>query len=511
MGNGKSLRDALAIDGISLWDVIAPIMAVNYVPRALSLSNKTPTIFHSLWPYLSFGKAMLLGSIAGLSSNKIESINLPTEPYFLFLGFNKYMYRDVLQPIEEELKDKKNIHTVRLRDLEAASRAISLEIDRHKGKLDKSATTAIARDAQRLRLRLRQGFNEILRDGSLPEVIRTENSSLWPQLRNDFKHLSLVLMPRLLCHLAIARHILTNNRPRLVVSPDVADPRTRIYCLLARQLHIPSLDVQFGLYGPESVEWQFLVADQVAVWGETSLGVMIGHGIPPDIIKITGSPRQDLMAIPSGTSSGDEQQAGNKGLIPRSALAVLFASTYSLGIHDAISPAALKSTKSAVFNLCNRADCNLTVKPHPLEDSRDLEKLAANMKRVTIADPAEDIRELIKKCDCFITLGSTATVDAIVARKLVIQPVFTASGSCSDIFSKSGAILVANSIEEFDHYLQKVSTNSPEEILNELEPARQAFLDAWVFKADGKSSRRVADLGLEMAGFQILSEGSVSA
>jgi hypothetical protein len=133
------------------------------------------------------------------------------------------------------------------------------------------------------------------------------------------------------------------------------------------------------------------------------------------------------------------------------------------------------------------------------------------MQRATIADSAGDIRQLIKECDCFITLGSTATVDAIVARKLVIQPMFRPVASCSDIFSKSGAILVANSIEEFDQYLHEASINSPEVMLDGLEPARQAFLLAWFFKVDGGSSKRVANLGLEMAGFQVVSDEPVSA
>jgi CDP-glycerol glycerophosphotransferase (TagB/SpsB family) len=301
-------------------------------------------------------------------------------------------------------------------------------------------------------------------------------------------------------HLAIAKNILINNRPRLVISPDGADPRTRIYCLLARQLKIPSLEVQFGLYGPESVEWQFFIANQLAVWGETSLGIMLDHGVPPKSIKITGSPRHDFMAVFSGTSSTYKLQTSNTTVIPQRTLTILFASTYSLGLHDTINPDALKSTKKAVFNLCSQANLNLIVKPHPLEDPLELEKLAAGMQRVTIADPSEDIRELIKKCDCFITLGSTATTDAIIARKLVIQPFFNAKASCSDIFSKSGAILLANSIEEFDLYLQEALMGSPEKLLNKLESARQEFLLAWLFKVDGGASRRVAKLGLEMAG-----------
>lgn len=464
LANGTTVRDRFVIDEISLWDVIAPILAVDYVPRALSMASTSPSFLQWMRPYLSACKAAFQDSLTVFKRDRFKIINWPEEPYFLFLGFNEYMHRDVLQPIETELHDKNYAQIVRLCDFSATGNAIPLEVNRQKGKLDNDATAVICRDEKRLREKLNITINDINRDGSFPEVVRNSKISLWPQLRNDFNRLFLVILPRLMRHMAIARYILINKRPRLVFSPDVADPRTRIFCLLARQLRIPSIEVQFGLYDSESVAWRFFVADQIAVWGETSCGVMLGHGVPANKIVITGSPRHDIMAKSSGYSDTDTQSISGPVVNIHGTYTILFASTYSLGSHDTIDPEALKSTKKAVFSLSQLSNCRLIVKPHPLEDSRELQALTAGRHRIAIADPAEDIRDLIKKCDCFITLGSTATADAIIARKLIIQPIFDAMASCSDVFSKSGAIIVVNSIEEMYHIIEKASLGTPEDI-----------------------------------------------
>ena len=53
----------------------------------------------------------------------------------------------------------------------------------------------------------------------------------------------------------------------------MADLRTRLFCLAGRVLGIPLLEVQFGLYAEDSVEWQFLVAERVAALAKQMAGL----------------------------------------------------------------------------------------------------------------------------------------------------------------------------------------------------------------------------------------------
>jgi len=73
--------------------------------------------------------------------------------------------------------------------------------------------------------------------------------------------------------LALTRYILKDHHPAIIISEDVADLRTRLFCLAGRVLGIPLLEVQFGLYAEDSVEWQFLVAERVAALAKQMAGL----------------------------------------------------------------------------------------------------------------------------------------------------------------------------------------------------------------------------------------------
>ena len=44
-------------------------------------------------------------------------------------------------------------------------------------------------------------------------------------------------------------------------------------------------------------------------------------------------------------------------------------------------------------------------------------------QNIIFASKSDDIRDLINVCDVFVSLGTTATVDAMIAKKLIICPI----------------------------------------------------------------------------------------
>ena len=88
-------------------------------------------------------------------------------------------------------------------------------------------------------------------------IIRDGDRCMWDRLEYVFNRFFRADLPLFVPQAVVAQHILKNHRPALVISPDVADPRTRVYTLLCRQMGIPCMEVQFGLAGDEGIEWQF--------------------------------------------------------------------------------------------------------------------------------------------------------------------------------------------------------------------------------------------------------------
>jgi len=494
--NGRTLSEMLTLQGLSLWDVVAPTLAMGSVYKVLRLSTQQPSIGQKVRPYVSWAKHKAL-ELFTIRQNLPESPQWPSGPVFLFLGFSPYIYRDVLQPVVAQLAERQEIRSVSLydRDNLLATPHLARE-DGFQSIWQHWKDDKVKAQARGLRRELKLAVTELRSTGTLAKIIRDGDKSLWPQMKDTFTWLFRVFLPRMLPQIAIAMHIIRKYCPRLTISPDAADPRTRIYCLLSRQLGIPSLNIQFGIYGLNSIEWQFMVEDRVAAWGAKSREVFLAHGVPIKKITMTGSPRHDCMVkVPDS----EVDRIRTELRIPRKCVMVVFASKYN--VPDLFDPNTLASLKKEVFQAADQvAGLCLVVKPHPVEDVQETRRLAKGCRNILFADQATDIRKLTKACDAFVTLGTTATLDALIAGKLVIWPDFPSMNSLDNLFVEKGAFLLPRSTEELVRNMETVVNGSCERVLNDLEPARESFLRKWVYRLDGLASARIEALALRMAG-----------
>jgi len=329
-------------------------------------------------------------------------------------------------------------------------------------------------------------------------MIPDADRHLLTNFKNLFNRFFKAYLPRIVPRAVVARHILENHHPAVVITPDTADSRTRVYTLLCRLMSIPCMDVQFGLTGDEAIEWRFVAADCVAVWGDFSKEAMLKQKVSEKRIIIAGSPRHDrLINLPKSKVKSKRAMLG----VPEKSAMVVLASTYCLKTHDKYSdPKILRAMKQAVFDAADKTQgIYLVIKPHPCENVRETRALLGKSKNVIFVERQSDIRELIKICDAFISFGSTATMDALIADKLTICPIFP-GWVFSDIFKNSGAVLVPESGEEIMNIFKMVANGSDVDTKARLEPARQDFLKRYVYRTDGMAAARVEALALKMAG-----------
>ena len=74
--------------------------------------------------------------------------------------------------------------------------------------------------------------------------------------------------PLLVNQIILAKAIIKKQKPLLLVSSDVADIRARVFTLVAKQENISTLELQYGSCENNSLEWKFLLANHIAVWGK---------------------------------------------------------------------------------------------------------------------------------------------------------------------------------------------------------------------------------------------------
>ena len=153
--------------------------------------------------------------------------------------------------------------------------------------------------------------------------------------------------------------------------------------------------------------------------------------------------------------------------------------------------------KNAVFDAFR--DCPnafLLVKPHPVENEPETKALIRNAKNITQVSRESDIRELITVCDNFISFGSTATIDALIADKTTMCPIFP-GWVFSNFFNKSNSVIIPTSAAETKAFVHDI-VNGSERKFNLDKKARRAFLKKHIFELDGNSTTRIVKIILQM-------------
>jgi hypothetical protein len=291
-------------------------------------------------------------------------------------------------------------------------------------------------------------------------------------------------MPMLLYYVIASKKILTKWDFSSVVSPDVADSRARIFGLIAQAKAIPWMDIQFGIYGREAVEWCFAISDIVAVWGKTSRDLLVELGVEPNKLFIPGSPRFDYI----GRYNSHARRSGSTRL--------LFASMYSHASYGDIGDfrAILEGIKKSIFEISKKiADVDLIVKFHPIEDEQLTRSIASDPASITWVNGKTDIRDQIRYCDVFITLGSTSTIDALIAGKIVIYPAYNGLVWWDDIYINAGVVLVAKNEPEFLNLISEICNDGAEKLMEGMDAKRKRFLEEYIYTRDGNASRRIVD------------------
>jgi hypothetical protein len=299
-------------------------------------------------------------------------------------------------------------------------------------------------------------------------------------------------IPILTIYVEAALKILNGSKVKNIISADFSDPRVRVFTALANKMGIQTIDVQFGMLEKvnSNFEWGFCRSKKISVWGEYASKELIAAGIPAQNIFITGSPKHDYIKEYFFNSfMGRQSDYESKGKKP----IVLFASAYEPikgRDHNAATP--IRHIKESVVELTQaHPDIEFIVKPHPLEDEVDLQRLFSECSNVTVLSRREEIRKYIKECDIFIGLGTAATIDAILLGKKIICPRYQ-DFYLNDIFIESGCGIEVKNLSEL---IASV-------VFRQDDPRKSSVLQNRFIKdislpVDGLATKRLAKLCME--------------
>lgn len=483
-----SVQELLTVEGISVWDMMAAELALFLIPDGLAKRKRRESIWQLLVPYFRLIKYAFWKKAP---VNTGDCSKWPSGNTALFLGFTPYMARDVLQPVIDLMLKEDGLVPVLLLESPPATGSVAV----HSVQGHRSLETV--NEARELAKAIRKASSILCGNDSYRQLFADSESGsrLWPKVKHGvtraFWIRASIFLPDTI---AVARHILTTHRPAVIVSIDVADPRTRVYSLIGKTMGIPTVQVQSGPVDQGVVEWRFLLDDVVVAQGNQAKDVFLSHGVPPEKIHVLGSPRYDNLTKANEKEIGAFRQRFN---VAHGNRTVVFASSYSLDIFEnnlAEAMTLLKVMKKAMFEAVAAVPgVTLIVKPHPLENVEETKALVGDHSRIKFALPREDIRPLIAASDALFTLGSTCTLDGLILGKPTICPAFPGWGFC-DLFIETGAVQGPRSQIEIVESLQEIVADAGLGILQRHAQRRSEYLTS-VVRDEGKgATRRITDL-----------------
>ncbi|MFL2980890.1 MAG: CDP-glycerol glycerophosphotransferase family protein [Methylophilaceae bacterium] len=494
--NGKSLSQALTIDGIPYWDVFAPELARAYLPAAMAETSYSELISQLTKPILVKAK-YFIRDLTRLYKHRNEYNGKSLTNTILCLDFMPQQSRDVVQPVVSYLAKNQDKQIISLRDSKWPSHKEVLNSNEVRRTTWSFWSKDLSYKINNLNKQLRLIKKSLMNSGQLEQIISLNEPDLRIRIQRAINRLFIGEFASLIRHGVLSKHILEKQLPSLLIAGDTNDPRTRIYMLQCKKLGIPCLALQFGLINSAAIEWRFFPADLVAVWGNDSKKTLISHGISPNQIVMTGSPRNDSLYNFSDSQTGSIKK---KLGIPEGSPIVLLASTFTLSSYDKLynDPELLKAMKKAVFDsIDDFENIYLIVKPHPEESEDEIKSFASDNPNIIFIPRTEDIRPLIKVCDCFVSFGSTATMDAIISDKLVVCPAFP-GWVWSKAYVDTQAVHAPISVKEINDIFKIVSTSNHKILTTKLKKARDKLIENWVYRNDGLGAQRIGNLALDM-------------
>ena len=452
---GISTRDYLCLDGVSLWEIVEPTLAAFELPRAIdSEKNFIEKLKYKIRSYVikiryQTRRSREVKSYAPLTPAR-DSENLKVDA--IFFGFSGYMERDIISPFLRHLDNGKIKYAV-LGDNETCNTANVDLLAKERiniWSLWDAECNHILDNLQKMYWGLLKGGDR----ASLLESITCNRLGISKSTATSFiQYVFQSLIPHYFHHLVIAKKIYGSGGVRWNISPDVSDPKIRAFCLVGKQLSVKWADIQFGIYGKESTEWNFCSSDYVAAWGPSSAKLLKEFQVREEIVHVTGSPKFDGLI-------NRYSEVANCSCNEHEKINVLFCSMYALkaylnipGFED-----ALDKVKQDIIEFSGKnSRINLIIKLHPLEDSAKIIANIALYNNIKIVEGAADIREYIKKCDVFITLGSTSTMDALLLSKPIIFPNYDGLVWWDDVYLKSSVVISAPSSKKLENIIRNLS------------------------------------------------------
>ena len=319
------------------------------------------------------------------------------------------------------------------------------------------------------------------------EIFSVNGYSFWICIKENFSSLIEKRYYEMIHKIILTESFFSSVQLDLILDWSHTAIEEKIFAHFAKKKNIPIVTLQHGIYPTNEKFVRYLplyqiipYENKVAVWGDSTMKYILGHGgIEKNIINL-GSPKHDKFF------SINNQNKKNCVLI---ILSDLYGSNFE-GTNSKTKQRLdeyLKMTYDTIKKISNK---KIIVKIRPGQSVYD------GHQRINELDPniptyrMQDIFDVINMCDTVIVFNfSTVILDAMIMKRPTLTILPENQGFEDDIIMKSGATLVVSNLDELETKLVDILTNN--KLRAKLVDDGQKIVNEY-FTNQGKASKALA-------------------
>lgn len=250
------------------------------------------------------------------------------------------------------------------------------------------------------------------------------------------------------------KDIFNHIKPDLIVLNDDALPIHRGIVLVARELGIPTVEIQHGIY----------VGKYVTTGREVDYLFVFGKHFKDFYIKnnIKNSEQVMVLGYPYHIEKCYNDPNKTKNLV------IYLGQNYEEYNKDLITIKV--ETVKTIQKICNKLNFDFVYRPHP---SDNLKLLKSKLKNINFTPIGETLQKSFEKGDIFISFDSTTLVEATLNSKVAIQ--LKNYDFPTDNFERIGAC--SKSVEtckELEEYLKKIKNGK---LSSFFRPVKESYME----------------------------------
>ena len=326
--------------------------------------------------------------------------------------------------------------------------------------------------------------SKLKKDAIFQNIFEYRGIKIWDIIKDDISLFFDTEFITLAFSTAYFQRVIDTIKPDILIVGDDRATAVRSHVLMAKKRGMPVLEIQHGIWIP-MMPMDTPLSDRIAAGGDYDRKVYIKFGAKNEQMVVTGWPKFDIYAKLKESLIEKHKNGAD----------ILFA------LPSTSAPPSIRDVKLN-FDIIetigsfieDSMDFRLIVKPHPSENTKIYNQIAKKYKNVILHKSSEDISSLIAYSDIPIIFQySTLGLEAAILDKAIIYINTTNEES---MYADSGIAIEVKKLDELIPAIKDVLYKR--EVREKLAEARKKFVYEHAYIQDGKASKRVADLIVQM-------------